>query len=165
MAFVKCFQVIPLNNDKRRWYWLKAFQKPGEPLPKPTLINRAANDSSFLKFISQTTLAAVKELQSSASALNALFAFYLTITLGALDVANEITEAHISNITGTLSKGLSSDVVDFCAASMMITAYLVTKLQFEDIFLKKIVEKQKTCPVTNYKGFDCVVDYHLSNVN
>lgn len=139
--FVKCLQTIPLKDKKSRWYWMKPIQKPGVPMSKQAIINRAANDPFFLKFVSSTTLAAVNELQIRPYSLQALFAFYTTTILGALDGANEITEAHILSIKGTLVKGLSSDVVDFCAASMMLTGFLMTKIEFEDAFLKKIIEK------------------------
>lgn len=139
--FVKCLQTIKLKNAKNRWYWMKDIQKPGVAMSKQALINRAANDDAFLSFISHTTYAAVKELDRRAYSLQAVFAFYSTITLGALDAANQITDAHVSNIAHTLSKGLSSIVPDFCAASMIITALLLTKIGIEDKFLKKIIEK------------------------
>lgn len=140
MKFSNCLKIIPLNK-KNRWYWMKAIQKPGVAMSKQAIINRAANDVAFLKFISNTTLAAVKELNSRAHTLQAVFAFYSTITLGALDVANKISDSHVSNISTTLSKGLSSNVTDFCAASMIITALLVTKTEIEMKWLKKIIQK------------------------
>lgn len=139
MMFVKCLQTIPLERSS--WFWLKAIQKPGVPLSKQTLIQRAATDSAFLKFISKTTLAAVKELQLRAHLLQALFAFYSTITLGALHIADEISDSHVLNIAETLWKGLGSNVLDFCSASMIITSLLVTRVELEENFLKKIVER------------------------
>lgn len=143
MMFVKCLQIIPLKN-KSQWKWMEAIQKPGVPLSKQAIINRAASDPFFLQFISKTTLAAVKELNGRAHTLQACFAFYSTITLGALSIVKEISDSHMSNIGSTLLRGLSSDVIDFCAASMIITAFLLTKIQLADIFLKRIIEKAAT---------------------
>lgn len=140
--FVKCFQTIQFNDEKKSsWYWMKYIQKPGVAMSKQEIISKASQDTSLLSFISKTTLAAVNELQHRAHSLQALFAFYSTITLGALDILDEINESHISSIINTLSNGLSSETVDFCAASMIITALLMTKIEFNDIFLKQAVEK------------------------
>ncbi|KAG4072405.1 hypothetical protein HA402_004337 [Bradysia odoriphaga] len=142
MTFVKCLQTMSLGK-RSRWHWMKPIQKPGVQLSKQTIINRAATDPAFLQFISKTTLDAVNELNANARAhtLQAWFAFYSTVTLGALNAANEVTDSHVSNISRTLLKGMSSDVVDFRAASMIITAFLMTKIKFVDIFLKKIIGK------------------------
>lgn len=141
MIFVKCVQTMPLQSEKHAWHWMEPIQKPGTPLSKQTIINRAASDPFFFKFISKTTAAAVKELKEKAYTLQALFAFYSTITLGALDTAAEITNSHVSNIANTLLKGLSSNVLDFCAASMIIIGLLVTKVELEKEFLKMIIER------------------------
>lgn len=143
--FVKCLQTIRFNeaknSEKKLFDWMKAIQKPGVPMAKQTIISQAAANTRLLSFISQTTLDAVNELQHRAHSLQALFAFYSTITLGALDALDEIIDSHISSIINTLSTGLSSDTVDFCAASMLITALLMTKTNFADILLEPVVEK------------------------
>lgn len=145
MIFVKCLQTMSLEK-RSRWHWMQPIQKPGVPLSKQTIINRAATDPAFLQFISKTTLNAVKELHVNLKAhtLQAMFAFYSTVTLGALNVATEISESHVSNIIFTLLKGLSSDVIDFRASSMIITALLMTKIKFVDDYLKKIIDKVTT---------------------
>lgn len=157
MMFVKCVQIVPLKDKNSRWKWMEPIQKPGVPLSKQAIINRAANDPWFLKFISETTLAAVKELKARAHTLQACFAFYSTITLGALNSVSEIGDSHVSNISRTLLRGLKSEVIDFCASAMIITAYLLTKIHLADIFLTRIVERVSKNVTRNELRRDSIV--------
>lgn len=136
IMFVKCVQTMKIT-DRSRWNWIKGIQKPGVRLAKQTIISRAASDKSFLKFICETTIAAVNELNERAYRLQALFAFYATITVGALDILDEISDSDVTNIAEALLKGLSSNVHDFCAGSMMITGILLDKYEREEKQLEK----------------------------
>lgn len=140
MIFVKCVQIMKLQNEIG-WDWIEPIRKPGVPLSKQTILNRAAGDPSFLRFISKTTIKAVAVLDTRAYSLQAMFAFYSTVTLGALDIAPKITDSHVNSISHALSKGLSSIVPDFCAASLMITGLLVTKTKLSNEFLDMIITK------------------------
>lgn len=139
--FVKCVQIMPLRDEKSPWHWLNVIQKPGIVLSKQVLFNRAATDRFLIKFVCKSTYEAVRELDMRAYTLQAMFAFYCTTILGAMDTAAEITDDHISSIYSSVSKGLTSSVVDFCAASMMITGQLVVKAKLTKKFLDTIVLK------------------------
>lgn len=140
--FVKCVQIMPKLRDERcAWHWLASIQKPGCVLSKPTLFSRAATDAFLLRTICKFTNDAVRELDMRAYTLQALFAFYCTTVLGALDAAADVTNDHISNVFPTLARGLSSSVVDFCAATMMITGQLMVRCKLTIKFLDSIVPK------------------------
>lgn len=138
--FVKCVQTMPLRDEKNPWNWLIVIQKPGIPLSKQTLFNRAATDKFLLKYICKYVCDAVRELDMRSYMLQVMFAFYCTTVLGALDTASNITDWHISNIYTALRKGLISGVTDFCAASMMITGQLVIKAKLSRKFLDVIIQ-------------------------
>lgn len=55
-------QVIQLLNMKKcdKWSWLEPIKKHGVPLSKTALLNRAAADISFFKFICEMPLLATK---------------------------------------------------------------------------------------------------------
>lgn len=137
--FVKCVQTMPLRDEKHTWHWLQVLQKPGITLSKQTLFNRAATDKFLLQFICKYVCDAVRELDTKAYMLQAMFGFYCTTVLGALDTAANITDWHISNIYPSLRKGLVSSVTDFCAASMMIMGQLVIKAKLSLKFLNVII--------------------------
>lgn len=139
--FVRCLQIVRLQQPHDSWHWLAAIQRPGVSLAKQTLFNRLASDAYLLKFVCKFTLDAVKELGTKAHTLQAVFGFYCSSILGGLDAAATITDAHISNLYGTLAKGFASNVSDFCAASIMITGFLVTKARLSLKFLDAIVLK------------------------
>lgn len=139
--FVKCVQIMRLKNPQDQWHWLDVIKKPGIPLSKQVLFNRAASDKFLLKFICKSMLNAVKELDAKAYTLQTMFAFYTTTVMGALDTAAEVTDSHISDIFGTVIKGFSSNITDFCASSLMITGHLVTKTKLSAKFLNAVIAK------------------------
>lgn len=135
--FVKCLRIMPLN--KTSWCWMQPMiQRSGVTLSRQILIDKASSDPLFFEFILRTVNNAVDELNGKANALHRLFEFYTIITLGALDAG--IKDFHLSNITGTIWKGFSSNAQDFCASSMAITGFLATKIEFEEEFLHKTIE-------------------------
>lgn len=138
--FVKCIQVMHLNDPSDKWNWLHKIQAPGIPLSKQALLNRASSDQFFLSFICQSIVYAVSELETKSNTLQVYYAFYCTTVIGALEVAH-INESHITNIYKAIRKGLKSDSVDFCAASMMIIGQLVGKTKLSEKFLESIVGK------------------------
>ncbi|KAJ6649895.1 HEAT repeat-containing protein 1 like [Pseudolycoriella hygida] len=138
--FVKCLQTIPLTENSR-WHWLIPIQKPGVALSKQTIINRAASDNAFLEFIAKTTYDATKQLGPRAHTLQALFAFYTSISLGALNAMKKINDSEVSPIMLYAFRGLKSKIVDFCAAAMLITGLLLSKTCLTLECLKAIVEK------------------------
>lgn len=139
--FIRCVQTMSLRDDKDKWYWLSVLQRPGITLSKQVLFNRAASDRFLLKFICSSTYEAVKELGARAYTLQTLFAFYTTTVLGAFETLSEITDSHIANIMRSVSKGLASTVIDFCAASLMIIGQLAIKSTLSEKFLNDVTMK------------------------
>lgn len=139
--FVRCVQILNIRDAKNRWNWLHPLQKPGITMSKQVLFNRASTDQFLLKQICKFTEDAVKELALRAYTLQSWFAFFCTTLLGMLENTDDISEKQISAVSPALAKGLASEVMDFCAASMMILGYLVTKVQLATPILEIFVQR------------------------
>lgn len=145
--FVKCIQTIRLSDPNDKWHWLHKIQSPGVPLSKQALLNRAASasDTYFLDFVCKSIVYAASELRSKPNTLQVFYAFYCTTVIGALELA-EINEAQITAIYKAVRKGLKSESVDFCAASLMIIGQLVSKTQLSKQWLESIVQRLLKVP-------------------
>lgn len=138
--FIKCVQLMRLNDATDKWHWLEKIQRPGVPLSKQALLNRVASDNYFLRFIVDSIIFAVEEMDSKAHHLQVFYAFFCTSIIGALELAH-ISEMHINNVYKAIKKGLKSTSVDFCAASLMIIGQMVTKTKLTTKFLTKVIGK------------------------
>ncbi|KAL3283044.1 hypothetical protein HHI36_006202 [Cryptolaemus montrouzieri] len=138
--FVRVIQLLKINNEKDPWFFLKTLQKPGIHLPKQSLLNHAANDPYFIKFVSKFILEIIK-VHEKPSSLTVAFNFYCSIFTGAIEYSKTVPEPTITQMLPALLKGLSSDIADFRAASYVIIARLVTKCTLSEIILNKFVEK------------------------
>lgn len=58
--FARMVQILPLNNETDRWFWLKSVQKKSISLSKTNLLTRASSDSSFFKFVCNLPLQAIQ---------------------------------------------------------------------------------------------------------
>lgn len=141
--FVRCVQLMRLNDPADKWHWLEKLQKPGIPLSKQALLNRTASDNFFMRFIVDSTTFAVEELHSKPNLLQVYYAFFCTTLIGALDSRN-IDENHIANVYRGIRKGLKSISIDFCAASLMVIGQVVSKTKLSTKFLSKVIEKLAT---------------------
>lgn len=138
--FVRALQLIKISDSGDKLFWLKALQKPGIHLTKLALFNHAASNAQFLQFISKFVLAVIKE-HSKPSNLTVIFNFFTVTLTGALDRTAQVNETQISNILPALLKGLQSDIVDFCAASYIIIAKLLSKTQLSEKILEVVVNR------------------------
>lgn len=127
--FVKVIQTFSLKESDKEWFWLKPLQKPGKTLAKSAILNRAATDKGFLKFVCKITTDAIKELGPQAYLLQTQMNFYGSVVVGALETASSIQEWHITTLLPSLIKGLSSDTIDFVSAAYIIAARLVARTQ------------------------------------
>lgn len=123
--FVRILQTMKLKDNDMQWGWMRPLQKPGVTLPKTVILNRAASDATFLKFVCESTMAAIAELGSRASTLQAQLNFYASVVVGALENSAKIQEWHVVTILPSLLKGLSSNVIDFASAAYIVAAQLV----------------------------------------
>lgn len=137
--FVKCLQTMNLDGETDKWHWLNPVKKNGVPLSKQALLNRVASETQLLTFICDSIVYAVKLLDSRSNTLQVYYAFFCTSVIGALDVA-KINESHIANVYKAVRKGLKSNSIDFCAASLMIIGQLVNKVKLKHSILSKLVE-------------------------
>lgn len=141
--FVKCVQTMHIQNEHDKWHWLAPIKKSGVPLSKQALLNRVARDDFLMSFICESIVYAVKVLDTRLNTLQVYYAFFCTSMLGALDLA-KIHESHITNIYGAIRKGLKSNSIDFCAASLMIIGQLVNKVKLGRVILQDMVDKMLT---------------------
>ncbi|KAH8305500.1 hypothetical protein KR018_012257 [Drosophila ironensis] len=146
IIFVQVLQTMRLRAADSDWAWLKSLQRPGVPLSKTAIINRAASNPSFLKFVCQSTQKAVKELGPRAHQLQAQINFYATVVVGALQSARPIQDWHITTILESLLKGLVSDTVDFMAAAYVIVAQLVSRTKLQGKVCNALLERVASCP-------------------
>lgn len=138
--FVKCIQTMNLRDENDLWHWLEPVKKNGVPLSKQALLNRVGSDGFLMSFICDSIVYAVEELDTRSNTLQVYYAFFCTSVIGALEVA-KINESHITNIYGAIRKGLKSNSIDFCAASLMIIGQLVNKIKLKRDILDSIVNK------------------------
>lgn len=135
--FVRCVQTMRFDSQDK-WFWLKPIQENGVPLSKQALLNRTASDTSLLSFICKSVCFAVDMMPNRLQTLQVYYAFYCTSVIGALEIAN-INESHVTHTYRAFKKGLNSESIDFCAASLMIIGQLVNKIHLERKILSKIV--------------------------
>ncbi|PSN50219.1 hypothetical protein C0J52_07804 [Blattella germanica] len=129
--FVRVLQIIDVSDPANKWHWLHPLQKPGVPLSKTALLNRCSSDPSFLKFVCNTTSDAIKVYKESGHVLATLLAFHCTTLIGGLEHSKRVTEVQVTHMLKTLLAGLTSPIVDYCAASYMIIAELARRTKSE----------------------------------
>uniref|UniRef100_A0A1A9WXC5 HEAT repeat-containing protein 1 n=1 Tax=Glossina brevipalpis TaxID=37001 RepID=A0A1A9WXC5_9MUSC len=140
-AFVKVIQTFRLRRSDKIWHWLKPSQLAGLPLSKTAILNRAATEKGFLKFVCNSTADAVKELGIDAHLLQAQLNFYCSVVIGALEKCQRVQEWHIITLLPSLTKGLTSRSVDFVSAAYMITARLVARAEITAKLCKFLIAK------------------------
>nr|NP_609079.2 lethal (2) k09022 [Drosophila melanogaster]Q9VM75.2 RecName: Full=HEAT repeat-containing protein 1 homolog [Drosophila melanogaster]AAF52447.2 lethal (2) k09022 [Drosophila melanogaster] len=146
MIFVQIVKTMRLRSSDGDWYWLRPLQRPGVPLAKTAIINRAASNPAFLGFICQSTQKAVKELGPRAHQLQAQINFYATVVVGALQTAKPLQDWHITTILESLLRGLISDNIDFMAAAYVIVAQLVSRTKLKSKVCNALLERVANCP-------------------
>ncbi|XP_075213334.1 HEAT repeat containing 1 homolog l(2)k09022 isoform X2 [Lycorma delicatula] len=137
-------QVIQLLSTKKneKWAWLESVKKHGTPLSKTALLNRAATDISFFKFVCNMPILVTEVYEGEdAKCLASLFTFYCTTVIGAFEHCGTISELHISHLLPSLIAGLSSKIKDFIASSFMILSCLVAKVQLNRNVLETLFYK------------------------
>ncbi|CAD6997882.1 unnamed protein product [Ceratitis capitata] len=139
--FILVLQVIRIKQSDTEWSWLKPLQRSGVSVPKTAIINRAATDAAFLKFICQSTLDAVKELGTRANSLQTQLNFYASVVVGALEHTSVVAEWHIITILPSLLKGLQSEVLDFASAAYIVATQLVARTQVTSKLCNALVER------------------------
>ena len=60
VLFSRMLQLIRIEENVGKWHWLYQVKRRGVPLSKVALLNRAANDMGFLKFVCDMPAKAVK---------------------------------------------------------------------------------------------------------
>ncbi|KAH8376697.1 hypothetical protein KR093_000916 [Drosophila rubida] len=144
-TFVQVLKTMRLRSTDEDWFWLRKLQRPGVPLSKTAIVNRAASMPSFLSFICRSTHKAVKELGPRAHQLQAQLNFYATVVVGALQAAKPLQDWHISTILESLLRGLASDTVDFVAAAYVIVAQLVSRTKLKEKVCNALLERVANC--------------------
>lgn len=144
-TFVQVLQTMRLRQSDEDWFWLRRLQRPGVPLSKTAIVNRAASVPAFLSFICRSTRKAVKELGPRAHQLQAQLNFYATVVVGALQTAKPLEDWHIATILESLLKGLVSDTVDYVAASYVIVAQLVSRTKLKTKVCDALLERVANC--------------------
>nr|XP_017099041.2 HEAT repeat-containing protein 1 homolog [Drosophila bipectinata] len=145
-VFVQVLKTMRIRSTDADWAWLRRLQRPGVPLAKTAIVNRAANNPAFLGFICKSTQKAVKELGPRAYQLQAQINFYATVVVGALQTAQPLQDWHVTTILESLLKSLVSDNVDFMAAAYVIIAQLVSRTKLKSKICNALLERVGNCP-------------------
>lgn len=148
--FVKALQLLKFKDTKDNFYFLKELQKHGVHLSKQSLLTHAASNSGFLKFVTEYIMQLLS-VHDKPNLLTTAFNFYCAVFTGAVEYSTNIKEDQVAQILPLLLKGLNSPISDFCAASYVILARLVTKCSLSDRLLDKFVEKISNLKVQGLK--------------
>lgn len=148
--FVRVLQLLKFKDKNDSFYFLKSFQKSGNHLPKQSLLNHAASDIGFLKYVT-SYLKDLLKLHRKHELLSVAINFYCTVFTGALEYVDNIGEDLLCQMLPLILKGLNSTTADFYAASLVITVRLVTKTTLSDPLVDKLVEKISEFSVSNLK--------------
>lgn len=154
--FVRVLQLLKFKDSKDSFYFLQALQKPGIHLPKQSLLQHAAGDNGFLKFVTKYIMLLLK-FHEKPNLLTVAFNFYCSVFAGAVEYSKQVTEDQVSQMLPLIIKGLNSPIADFCAASYVVTARLVAKSIFSDKLLDKFIEKLSDINVLGLKTEMCLV--------
>ncbi|KAJ8918485.1 hypothetical protein NQ315_008182 [Exocentrus adspersus] len=154
--FVRVLQLLQIKDSNDSFYFLKALQKPGVHLPKQSLLQHAAGNSGFLKFVTKYIMLLLK-FHEKPNLLTVAFNYYCSVFAGALEYSREVSEDQVSQMLPLILKGLNSPIPNFCAASYIVTARLVTKSNYSDKLLDKLVEKLSDIKVPGLKTEMCLV--------
>ncbi|CAG9854683.1 unnamed protein product [Phyllotreta striolata] len=163
--FVRVIQLLSFKDKRDSFYFLKQLQIPGSHLPKLNLLNHSYSSNEFLKFVSRFIKDLLK-VHTDPQLLTVAFNFYCTVFSGAIEYSDKLSEDQISQMLPLILSGLNSPIPDFCAATYVITAKLVTKTALSDKLLDKFVEKITEVKVISLKTEAClllVVIYQSQN--
>lgn len=149
-VFVRLLQLLKFKDSRDSFYFLKELQKPGVHLPKQTLLHHAASNSGFLKFVTEYIMQLIK-VHDKPNVLTTAFNFYCAVFTGALEYSDNVKEDHVTQMLPLLLKGLNYPIADFCAASYVVLARLITKCSLSDRLLDKFVEKISNLKVQGLK--------------
>ncbi|XP_056631660.1 HEAT repeat-containing protein 1 homolog [Diorhabda sublineata] len=148
--FVRVLQLLKFKDKNDSFYFLKSFQKSGTHLPKQSLLNHAASDIGFLKYVT-LYLKDLLKVHSKHELLSVAINFYCTVFTGTLEYLDNIGEDILCQMLPLIIKGLNSTTADFYAASLVVTVRLVTKTTLSDHLIDKLVEKISEFSVSNLK--------------
>ncbi|XP_030757128.1 HEAT repeat-containing protein 1 [Sitophilus oryzae] len=148
--FVRMVQLLKFKDHNDSFYFLKQLQKPGVHLTKQNLLNHAASNNGFLKFVTKMINNLI-DVHPNPHTLTIAFNFYCSVFSGVIEYSTEISEDQISQILPLILKGLSSSIPDFSAATYIIVARLLSKTSLKDKVLDKFMKKITEIDNTNFK--------------
>ncbi|KFB38442.1 AGAP009004-PA-like protein [Anopheles sinensis] len=125
--FVRCIQTLQFQPTNDQLAFLQPLAKAGVPPSKRTIIEHFAAHPEFLKQYGKFLMEATTELGSKANALQAMFAFFCTTTLGVFESVESVTENYVVAVLRPVAAGLAFNAVDYASACYMIVGQLVTK--------------------------------------
>ncbi|XP_042312567.1 HEAT repeat-containing protein 1 [Sceloporus undulatus] len=140
--FVRVIQLLKISDPTHKWHWLHPIQKPGVPLARGTLITHCYKDLGFIDFICKLVTKSVKAFSvhsGSVPQMRVLFTFYASTIVSALGAAASITDTLVSKLLPYIQRGLKSSLVDYKAATYMITCQLAAKVTMENSLVHSLV--------------------------
>ncbi|KAL1109948.1 hypothetical protein AAG570_014105 [Ranatra chinensis] len=132
-TFGRLLGLLEIGDNDPAWLWLVPVRRASVPLSKTALLNRAATDMAFFRFVANMPDNAIKIHGKSASSLGTLFCFYCTTLLGALEYSSRVTELHVSHLLPSIMAALADrNLPDYTASAYIILARLMTKIQLAE---------------------------------
>ena len=139
--FARVVQLLPLKAASSPWRWLRPLQRAGSPLSRSALVQHCLSDPSFLVFVCEMVPRSISaHKHSPPGSLRSVPAFYCSTVVLVLDAESGCSEDVIGRLLPYLMKGLKSRVVEYRAASYMITGQLVSKVNLQETVSAALLE-------------------------
>ncbi|XP_015910084.2 HEAT repeat-containing protein 1 [Parasteatoda tepidariorum] len=143
--FVRVIQIISLEDDKSRWFWLKSVQKSGQPLEYPVILNRFITDGGFKTFVCDLAPNVLKVYEADASVATTVVSFSMQILYDAINKKSKMDDGDLVSYIPYIVNALRSDFNKYTAAAYLVLSSILTKVSIDDKpltdLLMKVFEK------------------------
>ncbi|XP_076024052.1 HEAT repeat-containing protein 1 isoform X2 [Genypterus blacodes] len=160
--FVRVVQLLKIKETNNRWSWLHCLQKPGVPLSRGALVAHCCTDLSFMDFICNLVTHSIKAYpERPGSQLRAIFSFYVSTMVSALDALDRVSDTVVSKLLPYIQRGLRSPLDDYRAASYMLLCQLSVKVEMEsslvDTLALQVSRSLLRQPALEREGLGCLI--------
>ncbi|XP_071483190.1 HEAT repeat-containing protein 1-like [Diadema antillarum] len=150
-VFVRAVQLLNLRSSQHKWHWMQPIQKPGVSLSRQTLVTHCLSDHSFLHFICELPILAVKAHKKTSAAmeteappsdapLHTVFSFYATTVVSAIATPTRVGESFLATLVPFLFRGLKQSYPDYNGATYMIICQLGVSAALKNSLLEPLME-------------------------
>ncbi|XP_054724260.1 HEAT repeat-containing protein 1-like [Uloborus diversus] len=141
-VFVRVVQLLTLDNENNRWFWLKPIQTSGSHLEYSAILNRFNSDGGFRKLICGLApkILTVYGAENAAVAVPIISFSTLTVYC-ALDRCKNIGDSLILFLLPYILKGLSSGVNKYIASTYLIISKIIVNVKLSNKIIEELLIK------------------------